>query len=124
MKFAAIAVAAMITATSASAAELGATGISIGAELDTFYDFDTEGVGSVVTPEVGYTMMGVSLTASTDLALIEGDKVVAKDMLDAPIVSFGAEYTMGVANLYGEVDVDVTNDFDTSAAKVGVSFKF
>lgn len=127
MKIAAIVAATMITATAASAAEIGATGISIGAEVDTYWEKDADAVQSVLTPELGYKAMGIDFTASTDLNLITDGQVVAQDMFDdKPVLSFGAGYTvnMGVAaRVYGEVDVD-TDGFDTSGAKVGLSFKF
>ena len=125
MKIAAIAVAATIAATTASAAQLGATGISIGAELDTYYDFDAEATQSVLTPTVGFAAAGVDFSASTDLTLIENDSLKFDTMLDNPVITLGAGYTlnMGVAaRAYGEVDID--QDFDTSGAKAGIKFSF
>jgi len=124
MKIAAFAAAATIAATTAvSAAEIGATGISIGAELDTYYDIDGENFNSVLSPELGYSAWGAKFTASTDLNLVTADEITVTDMFDAPVFSLGAEYGLGMgATVYGEVDVDT--DLETSGARAGISFKF
>ena len=72
MKIAAIAAAALITSTAAvSAAEIGNTGISIGAELDNRYNVDAEALTVTLTPEVGYDIAGFGLSAEMDFVLYD-----------------------------------------------------
>ena len=125
MKIAAIAAAAMITATAASAADIGNTGISIGAELDNRYNVDQEALTVTLTPEVGYTAWGVGLTASTDLLLADNDGFALDDEL--PTLDFGAEYGLTVwgltSTVYAETGYDLELE-DMSDVEVGLSFKF
>ncbi len=75
MKIAAIA--ATVTAltlaacggTQAEAAEIGNTGISIGAELDNRYNVDAEALTVTLTPEVGYNIAGFGLETFASQAL-------------------------------------------------------
>ena len=127
MKIAAIATAAtLLAATSASAIDIGNTGISVGAELDTYWDFDGEHIDSVLTPKVGYSLYGFDLSASTDLNVVQADTIVIGDQFDTlPVLDLGASYSIlnGGAKAYGEVDFDLEQS-DWTGAKVGVSFSF
>ena len=126
MKIAVIAVAATIAATSVSAADIGNTGISIGAELDNRYNVDAEALTITLTPEIGYNFAGFGLSASTDLLLADNDGLTAnKDKL--PTFDFGAEYGMNMwglgATAYAETGYDLEAE-DMSDVEVGVKFKF
>ena len=126
MKIAAIAAAALITATAASAADIGNTGISLGAELDSRYNVDAEALTITLTPEVGYSIAGFGLSASTDLLLANNDGLTAnKDKL--PTLDFGAEYGLNMwglgATAYAETGYDLEAE-DMSDVEVGVKFKF
>lgn len=125
MKIAAIAAAAIITATSVSAAEIGATGISIGAELDTRYNIDTETLTSTLSPGLGYTWEGFALSADMDFVLYENDFTLNNDKL--PTLDFGAEYGMQLmglnAKVYGETGYDLEKEA-MDDLEVGVSFSF
>ena len=126
MKIAAIAAAALITASAASAADIGNTGISIGAELDNRYNVDTEALTVTLSPEVGYSRWGFGFTASTDLLLADNDGLTAnKDKL--PTLDFGAEYGLNMwglgATAYAETGYDLEAE-DMSDVEVGISFKF
>ena len=126
MKFAAIAAAALIASTAAvSAAEIGATGISIGAELDNRYNVDAETMTTTLTPEVGYNIAGFGLSAEMDFVLYDNDFTLNNDEL--PTVDFGAEYGMTLgglnATVYGETGYDLEAE-DMSDVEVGISFKF
>ena len=126
MKIAVIAVAATIAATSVSAADIGATGISIGAELDNRYNVETEALTITLSPEVGYSRWGFGFTAGTDLLLADNDGLTAnKDKL--PTLDFGAEYGMNMwglgATAYAETGYDLEAE-DMSDVEVGVKFKF
>lgn len=128
MKTLALTAAALLTATAVSAAEIGNTGISVGAELDTYYDFDAEGTMSVFTPTVGYNAWGVDLYATTDLSVVDNNTIVVDKMFNDVVLEFGAGYTLGQmgpasATAYGEVFYDVDGG-DTTGAKVGVKFAF
>lgn len=126
MKIAAIAAAALITSAAAvSAAEIGATGISIGAELDNRYNVDAETMTTTLTPEVGYDIAGFGLSAEMDFVLYDNDFTLNNDEL--PTVDFGAEYGMTLgglnATVYGETGYDLEAE-DMSDVEVGISFKF
>ncbi len=127
MKIAAIATAAtLLAATSASAIELGNTGISIGAELDTYWDVDGEHIDSVLTPKLGYSIYGFDMSASTDLNVVQADTIVIGDQFDTlPVLDLGASYSIlgGGAKAYGEVDFNL-EDTEWTGAKVGVAFSF
>ena len=126
MKIAAIAAAALITSAAAvSAAEIGATGIAIGAELDNRYNVDAETMTTTLTPEVGYNIAGFGLSAEMDFVLYDNDFTLNNDEL--PTVDFGAEYGMTLgglnATVYGETGYDLEAE-DMSDVEVGISFKF
>ena len=130
MKFAAIAVASALAlaacaGTEAEAAEIGATGISIGAELDNRYNVDAEALTVTLTPEVGYNIAGFGLSASTDLLLADNDGLALGDT--KPELEFGAEYGLGMWGLTSTVYAETGYDFeveDMSDVEVGISFKF
>jgi len=125
MKFAALATVAMITATSVTAAEIGSTGISIGAELDNKYNVDTEDFTITLTPEVGYAWNGFDFTASTDLSVLENDTVTFAD--EMPTLDFGVEYGIQLwmldATLYGETGYDLEME-DMADVEMGMKFSF
>ena len=126
MKIAAIAAAALITSAAAvSAAEIGATGISIGAELDNRYNVDAETMTTTLTPEVGYNIAGFGLSAEMDFVLYDNEFTLNNDEL--PTLDFGAEYGMTLgglnATVYGETGYDLEAE-DMSDVEVGISFKF
>ena len=126
MKIAAIAAAALITSTAAvSAAEIGATGISIGAELDNRYNVDAETMTTTLTPEVGYDIAGFGLSAEMDFVLYDNEFTLNNDEL--PTLDFGAEYGLGLMGLTSTAYVESGYNFETedmSDVEVGVSFKF
>jgi len=126
MKIAAIAAAALITSTAAvSAAEIGATGISIGAELDNRYNVDAETMTTTLTPEVGYDIAGFGLSAEMDFVLYDDKFTLNNDEL--PTLDFEAEYGLGMWGLTSTAYVETGYNFETedmSDIEVGVSFKF
>ena len=126
MKIAAIAAAALITSTAAvSAAEIGNTGISIGAELDNRYNVDQEQMTTTLTPSAGYNIAGFGLSAEMDFVLYDNEFTLNNDEL--PTLDFGAEYGMTLgglnATVYGETGYDLEAE-DMSDVEVGISFKF
>ena len=124
MKIAAIAVAATIAATSASAAELGATGISLGAELDSAYNVDQENMKETLTPTLGYKAWGADFSLSSDLAIYD-DEFVAGDT--KPTLDFGAEYGMSVFGLNSTAYVETGYDLEEKKMGdviVGAKFSF
>jgi len=130
MKFAAIAVASALAlaacaGTEAEAAELGATGISIGAELDNRYNVDQEQMTTTLTPSAGYNIAGFGLSAEMDFVLYDNEFTLNNDEL--PTLDFGAEYGMTLgglnATVYGETGYDLEAE-DMQDVEVGVSFKF
>lgn len=124
MKFAAITAAALLTATSISAAEIGSTGITIGAEADTKYDLDAEDLSLTLTPEVGYTLMGLNFTADMDIDVYSNEEFQLQDAFDAPMIGLEVEYELLPSlELYGKTTWDVDAG-DTSSSSIGATFSF
>ena len=130
MKFAAIAAATLLTATSVSANEIGATGISWGVETEAAYTIndaagnDVEDFGVKITPEIGYTMFGIGLTADMDLPVYNNEEFKLDTAFDNPKINLGASYEVfGGLSLFGETTWDIDAE-DTVSTKVGASFKF
>jgi len=126
MKIAAIAAAALITTTAAvSAAEIGATGISIGAELENRYNVDTETMTSTLTPGLGYDIAGFGVSAEMDFVLYNDEFTLNNDEL--PTLDLGVEYGLGLMGLTSTAFVETGYNFETedmSDVEVGISFKF
>lgn len=126
MKIAAIAAAALITTTAAvSAAEIGATGISIGAELDNRYNVDAETMTTTLTPEIGYEIAGFAVSADMDFVLYNDEFTLNNDEL--PTLDMGVEYGLGLGGLTSTAYVETGYNFETedmSDVEVGITFKF
>ena len=130
MKFAIAAATALVLsacmhASEAEAAEIGATGISIGAELDNRYNVDAETMKTTLTPGVGYDIAGFGLSAEMDFVLYNDEFTLNNDEL--PTLDFGAEYGLGLMGLTSTAYVESGYNFETedmSDIEVGVSFKF
>ena len=130
MKIAAIAAAALVTATSVSANEIGATGITRGVESEAAFTINdaagnaVEDFGVKITPEIGYTMFGVALTADMDLPVYNNEEFQLSNAFDEPKVNFGATYEVfGGVELFGETTWDVDAS-DAVSSKVGATFSF
>jgi len=126
MKIAALTVAATIAATSVSAMDLGSTGLSLNTEVDASWDLDADTNNLLVTlePELGYSIVGVSLTAGMDLNVYQNEEFVLGDQFDALSIDFGASYQiMEGLSAYGETTWDVEAS-ELEASKVGVTFSF
>ena len=116
---------ACIHATEAEAAEIGATGISIGAELDNRYNIDGDDMTVTFTPEVGYNISGIDLSADMDFILYENEFTLNNDEL--PTLDFGAEYGMTMWGLNSKVYAETGYDLELEAMddiEVGISFSF
>lgn len=114
---AAVAALAM-TATAASAFEIGATGLQLNNDFVAEYNTGTEVFTTTLTPELRYIPMeSVSVYAST-----------AFDLQDPAFngVTLGAEYVPGVGGLNLVTYVEATSDadFNFDAVTLGVEFKF
>lgn len=130
MKIAAITAAALLTATTVSANEIGATGITWGFETEAAYTLndaagnDVEDFGVKVTPEIGYTMFGVGLTADMDIAVYNNEEFKLDQAFDEPKINFGASYELfNGLELFGETTWDVDGE-DAVSTKVGATFAF
>jgi hypothetical protein len=130
MKIAAITAAALLAATSVSANEIGATGITWGVETEAAYTIndaagaDVEDFGVKVTPEIGYTMFGVGLTADMDLPVYNNEEFKLDQAFDNPKINLGATYEVfGGLELFGETTWDVDAS-DAVSSKVGATFSF
>ena len=126
MKFLVVTTAAMLAATSAAQAlEIGSTGISVGAELDAYYDVDKESTQMTLTPELGYSYGNILFSLETELDVISNDTLQFEEMFDDPVLTFETEYHLWGPNakLYGETNWDI-DERDLSDGQVGVKFKF
>ena len=121
MKYAALTAAALLTATSIQAAEIGATGISIGASATTEYNVDAENMTLEVTPSMGYELWGTELSVSTDL-MIYNDEYVFWD--EHPTIDFKVGYGIwDHAEVYVETGYDLELE-DMSDVVLGATFSF
>lgn len=121
MKFAAITAAALLSATSIQAAELGATGISIGATATSEYNVDAENMTVEFTPSLGYNVWGTDFTLSSDIAIYD-DEVVLFD--ENPTIDFKIGYGIwDNAEVYVETGYDLEAEARTDVV-VGASFSF
>ena len=130
MKIAAIATAALLTATTVSANEIGATGITWGVSTEAAYTLndatgnDVSDFGVKVTPEIGYTMFGVGLTADMDIAVYNNEEFKLDKAFDNAKINLGASYELfGGLELFGETTWDVDAS-DAVSSKVGATFSF
>ena len=115
MKLIALTTAALLTATTINAAELGG-GFSAGATLEAEYNFDTEAEAITATPYVGYSTFGINWGVETEL-----------DMLHLSEEELDLEWSMKYPFLTGAeayVTVETDEDFETDNLTVGASFKF
>ena len=124
-------VAAMATATTASAVELG-NGLSLNTEAKAFRMIDAETNNVTVEPELRFTTGAVSLYTSSLVTVYEtghasGDDFAVMNIWEdghKPTLDLGAEYSINESTLvYGETSWD----FNTEARgdiEVGISFNF
>ena len=130
MKIAAITAAALLTATSVSANEIGATGITWGVESEAAYTINdaagaaVDDFGVKITPEIGYTVFGIGLTADMDIPVYNNEEFKLDTAFDNPKINFGASYEVfGGIDLFGETTWDFDAE-DTVSTKVGATFSF
>lgn len=109
---------AFTLAGAASAADIGATGISAGAEGEVYWDFDAEDYAATVTPYLGYTVYGVDLGVESEINLRDIDFTGLDLSAEYDLMSIGPVGT----TLFGEVNVD--KDMDFNGAQMGVRLKF
>ena len=117
---------ACMATTEAEAAEIGATGISIGAELDNRYNINDETMVATLTPGIGYDhSSGVAFSADMDFILYDNEFTLNNDEL--PTLDFGAEYGMTMWGLNSKVYAETGYDLEAeemSDIEVGISFSF
>ena len=110
-----------VTATSASAMDLGTTGLSLNTEVVAEYNVDAENMLLRAEPELGYTVAGIDLTAGALLPIYDDD-IVLGDKL--PTLDFGAKKAlMDGLKVYGEVAYDLEAE-ERGDLTVGLSFNF
>lgn len=111
--------------TEAEAAEIGSTGISIGAELDNRFNVDDGDMTVTLTPSLGYDLGGLALSADMDVILYDHSFTWNNDEL--PTLDFGAEYGLGLWGLSSTAYIESGYDLEAesmSDVEVGISFKF
>jgi opacity protein-like surface antigen len=117
-----IAAAAVLAATSASAADLG-MGLTAGGEAVAEYNVDAENMLVTLEPTIGYTIapVNVDLTASS-LINIYNDEFVLGDAM--PTLDFEARKALvGNIEIYAGTGYDLELEERTDI-KIGVSFNF
>jgi len=110
-------VAALSFATAASAAPIGDTGFSAGAEADAHYDLTISDWNTTITPYVGYTIGGIDLTAETEIDMQELTGSAFQGLQLTAEVPFAPNTT-------GYVEYDTDDNFSRTKATVGFRFKF
>lgn len=109
---------AAITATHISAAEIGSTGISIGAKLDGNYTTGVEEWSIDFVPEAGFSKWGIDFKGSTTIDVIELND---GDIFQGLDLEAGYSLVEGL-RAYGEVSADA--DLEFGDITMGVSFSF
>ena len=87
-------VAAMATAPAMAETALGTTGLTLNTEAEAQYKVDAETTTIKLTPELGYALMGVDLTAATTLNVYDnaGGFTLDDEFNHMPTIDFGASY--------------------------------
>jgi len=87
-------VAAMATAPAMAETALGTTGLTLNTEAEAQYKVDAETTTIKLTPELGYALMGVDLTAATTLNVYDnaGGFTLNDEFNHMPTIDFGASY--------------------------------
>jgi hypothetical protein len=107
-----------MTATVATAMDIGSTGVQFNSDLVAEYNTDSEVFATTYSPELRYIPLeSVSMYVSTDLDLQD---------IDFTGATVGVEYAPGVAglNLVAYVKSTVDSDFEFSGATIGAELKF
>jgi len=124
-------VAAMATATTASAMDLG-NGLSLNTEVKAFRLVDAETNNVTVEPELRYTTGALSVFGEVPLTVYETDHASGDDFAIQnitedgykPVLEFGAEYNINeMTQVYGETTWDLNTE-DRGEVEVGISFNF
>lgn len=124
MKFVVLTTAALMAASSASAMDLGNTGLTFGGEVVAEHTVDAGDTTVVFTPALGYTLGGVALTASTDLSIYNNDFVIGDTLEVLPVIDFTAEYALREnAVAYFETSYDLEAKA-RGEMTLGLSFSF
>ena len=128
-----IAMAALFTATTAHAADLG-NGLSLNTEAKAFHKVDAETNHITVEPELRWANGGpLSLWVESPITVYEtnhasGDNIAVLNILDDgnyPILELGADYALsGSSKAYVETTYDFNGVDDRGEITVGVSFNF
>ena len=125
--------AALFTATTAHAADLG-NGLSLNTEAKAFHKVDAETNHITVEPELRWANGGpLSLWVESPITVYEtnhasGDNIAVLNILDDgnyPILELGADYALsGSSKAYVETTYDFNGVDDRGEITVGVSFNF
>jgi hypothetical protein len=104
----------------ASAFELGNTGISLGGEVESSYNFGTENFGLLFTPEVAVNYSGLALAVTTEFDLLNLNRNLAGNFHG---LDFEAIYGLNeFIQVYGEISTD--KDFKFGDLVVGTRLTF
>jgi len=124
MKLAAITTAALLTAGSVSAMEIGNTGVSLGATAVAEYAVNAASMSVVLTPAVAYSAWGVDLAASADIAVYDNEFVLMNALDALPTIDFSASYAvMDNASAYVKTSYDLSTS-EMGEITLGVAFSF
>ncbi len=124
MKLAALTAAALLTAGSVSAMEIGNTGVSLGATTVAEYAVNAGRTSIVLTPALAYSNWGVDLAASTDIAVYDNEFVLMNALDALPTIEFSASYdVMDNASAYVKSSWDL-DAMEMGEITLGVAFSF
>ena len=119
MKTTIIATAFVMAASTLSAAEIGTTGIGLGAEIDANYTTGADVFAMDFTPAVTFNNWNVDFKAETTidiLSLNDGDIFKGID--------FSTGYNIGNTGLRAYTEIGVDADWNVGDLKTGLSFAF
>ena len=121
-----LATAVAMAATSATAMDLGTTGLTLNTDVVAEHKFDAETTTMTVNPELGYAVGSANFTMGTLLSVWDDtNSFTLDDEFDhAPTLDFGVTYPL-MSN--AELEVGTTYDFEAEArgelsAKLTFSF--
>jgi hypothetical protein len=124
MKLAALTAAALLTAGSVSAMEIGNTGVSLGATTVAEYAVNAGRTSIVLTPALAYSNWGVDLAASADIAVYDNEFVLMNALDALPTIEFSASYdVMDNASAYVKSSWDL-DAMEMGEITLGVAFSF
>ena len=118
-----VAAATLLTASVASANDLGSTGITWNVDTDAVWNFDAEALSITTTPGLGYEFSGVNFTLETNLDIYSNEEFALGDTFDNLTFDIGASYALGSGMSVG-IDTKIDDEFEFTGTEAIFSFIF